>query len=76
MPFFAAGISSVMHPHNPFAPTMHFNYRYSPGNLSGHTALHADRRDGSAGTLKRKTTALVCKSQPVDAMGLQPAATG
>jgi len=28
VPFFAAGISSVMHPHNPFAPTMHFNYRY------------------------------------------------
>ena len=28
IPFFAAGISSVMHPRNPFAPTMHFNYRY------------------------------------------------
>ncbi len=28
VPFFACGISSVMHPHNPFAPTMHFNYRY------------------------------------------------
>ena len=28
VPFFAAGISSVMHPHNPFAPTMHFNYRW------------------------------------------------
>lgn len=28
VPFFAAGISSVMHPHNPMAPTMHFNYRY------------------------------------------------
>lgn len=28
VPFFAAGISSVMHPRNPFAPTMHFNYRY------------------------------------------------
>lgn len=27
VPFFAAGISSVMHPHNPMAPTMHFNYR-------------------------------------------------
>ena len=27
IPFFAAGISSVMHPKNPFAPTMHFNYR-------------------------------------------------
>ncbi|CAD6265886.1 unnamed protein product [Miscanthus lutarioriparius] len=28
VPFFAAGISSVIHPVNPFAPTMHFNYRY------------------------------------------------
>ena len=26
--FFAAGISSVIHPRNPFVPTMHFNYRY------------------------------------------------
>eukprot|EP00250_Pteridium_aquilinum_P024956 c29895_g1_i1 orf=672-1865(-) len=28
VPFFASGISSVMHPKNPFAPTVHFNYRY------------------------------------------------
>lgn len=28
MPFFAAGVSSVMHPYNPHCPTMHFNYRY------------------------------------------------
>lgn len=28
VPFFAAGLSSVMHPWNPMAPTMHFNYRY------------------------------------------------
>jgi coproporphyrinogen III oxidase len=27
VPFFAAGISSVMHPKNPHCPTMHFNYR-------------------------------------------------
>lgn len=27
-PFFAAGISSVIHPRNPFVPTLHFNYRY------------------------------------------------
>lgn len=26
--FFAAGISSVIHPRNPFVPTLHFNYRY------------------------------------------------
>lgn len=28
LPFFAAGISSVIHPRNPHVPTMHFNYRY------------------------------------------------
>nr|KJB10659.1 hypothetical protein B456_001G214600 [Gossypium raimondii] len=28
VPLFAAGISSVLHPKNPFAPTLHFNYRY------------------------------------------------
>ncbi|KAG5457428.1 MAG: Coproporphyrinogen III oxidase [Olpidium bornovanus] len=27
-PFFAAGISLVVHPRNPFAPTVHLNYRY------------------------------------------------
>ena len=26
--FFAAGLSLVLHPHNPNAPTVHFNYRY------------------------------------------------
>lgn len=28
LPFFAAGISSVIHPTNPHVPTVHFNYRY------------------------------------------------
>lgn len=28
LPFFAAGVSSVIHPRNPMAPTIHFNYRY------------------------------------------------
>ncbi|KAF9321492.1 Coproporphyrinogen-III oxidase [Podila horticola] len=28
VPFFATGISCVIHPHNPNAPTVHFNYRY------------------------------------------------
>ncbi len=41
VPFFAAGISSVMHPWNPHCPTMHFNYRcarsgfHMPGPLPG-----------------------------------------
>lgn len=26
--FFAAGVSSVIHPKNPKIPTYHFNYRY------------------------------------------------
>lgn len=28
LPFFAAGVSSVIHPRNPHVPTVHFNYRY------------------------------------------------
>ncbi|KAF5272991.1 hypothetical protein FQA39_LY07640 [Lamprigera yunnana] len=28
LPFFATGISAVIHPRNPFVPTIHFNYRY------------------------------------------------
>lgn len=28
VPFFACGLSSVVHPKNPHCPTMHFNYRY------------------------------------------------
>jgi coproporphyrinogen III oxidase len=28
LPFFAAGLSMVLHPHNPMAPTVHLNYRY------------------------------------------------
>ncbi|XP_054270684.1 oxygen-dependent coproporphyrinogen-III oxidase-like [Macrosteles quadrilineatus] len=28
LPFFAAGVSSVIHPRNPMIPTVHFNYRY------------------------------------------------
>ncbi|EDV25066.1 uncharacterized protein TRIADDRAFT_25736 [Trichoplax adhaerens] len=28
LPFFAAGISSVIHPRSPMIPTFHFNYRY------------------------------------------------
>ena len=39
VPFFASGISSVMHPKNPMAPTVHFNYRYfetdAPAGMEG-----------------------------------------
>lgn len=28
VPFFACGLSCVMHPKNPMCPTVHFNYRY------------------------------------------------
>lgn len=28
LPFFATGLSIVLHPHNPMAPTVHLNYRY------------------------------------------------
>nr|XP_018914865.1 PREDICTED: oxygen-dependent coproporphyrinogen-III oxidase [Bemisia tabaci] len=28
LPFYAAGVSSVIHPRNPMVPTVHFNYRY------------------------------------------------
>lgn len=43
--FFAAGISLVLHPNNPMAPTVHLNYRYfetsdprDPVNASGQAA--------------------------------------
>ncbi|KAG8136742.1 hypothetical protein E2320_005301, partial [Naja naja] len=28
LPFCAMGVSSVIHPKNPYIPTIHFNYRY------------------------------------------------
>lgn len=28
LPFFASGVSAVIHPRNPHVPTIHFNYRY------------------------------------------------
>ena len=33
VPFFATGISCVMHPWNPHCPTMHFNYRWAAPNV-------------------------------------------
>lgn len=35
--FFAAGISSVIHPRNPLVPTVHFNYRYFETKTSSGT---------------------------------------
>ncbi|XP_059615878.1 oxygen-dependent coproporphyrinogen-III oxidase [Phlebotomus argentipes] len=37
LPFFAAGVSAVIHPRNPMVPTVHFNYRYfEVTDSSGH----------------------------------------
>jgi hypothetical protein len=40
VPFFAAGISSVMHPRNPHCPTMHFNYRWAADIASAAFTLY------------------------------------
>jgi coproporphyrinogen III oxidase len=40
LPFFAAGLSMVLHPKNPMAPTVHLNYRY----------FETEKPDGSIGT--------------------------
>lgn len=37
LPFFAAGISAVIHPLNPMVPTIHFNYRYFEVQSNGET---------------------------------------
>ena len=36
MPFFACGVSSVVHPRNPNVPTVHFNYRYFEVRINQH----------------------------------------
>jgi coproporphyrinogen III oxidase len=40
LPFFAAGLSIVLHPKNPMAPTVHLNYRY----------FETENPDGTTGT--------------------------
>lgn len=40
LPFFAAGLSMVLHPINPMAPTVHLNYRY----------FELEDKDGNVGT--------------------------
>ena len=47
-PFFAAGISSVMHPKNPMAPTVHFNYRYFETDAARGQPRARPARGGSA----------------------------
>lgn len=41
VPFFACGVSSVIHPRNPHVPTIHFNYRYF--EVDQPTASEADK---------------------------------
>lgn len=51
IPFFAAGVSSVIHPRNPNVPTIHFNYRYfeveQPASESTHSEVSKDHRDNT-----------------------------
>lgn len=39
LPFYAVGVSSVIHPVNPFVPTIHFNYRYFEVDVGGGKTL-------------------------------------
>ena len=40
LPFFAVGISCVIHPVNPLVPTLHFNYRYFEVNVGKENGEH------------------------------------
>jgi coproporphyrinogen III oxidase len=46
LPFFAAGISIVLHPWNPHAPTVHMNYRYFEVDKAGTTNEALDTTKG------------------------------
>lgn len=51
LPFFAAGISIVLHPWNPHAPTVHLNYRYfevDPPTVSQETLEAASKSSSSS----------------------------
>jgi len=37
--FYATGTSMVLHPHNPYVPTVHLNYRYFEAGPSGGLAV-------------------------------------
>jgi coproporphyrinogen III oxidase len=63
LPFFAAGLSMVLHPKNPMAPTVHLNYRYFetanpdgsvPGHPDGDDHPHHDGGSGDASSSKTK----------------------
>ncbi|KAF9805247.1 hypothetical protein IEO21_09116 [Rhodonia placenta] len=48
LPFFAAGISLVIHPRNPHAPTVHTNYRYFEVTEPAAQHFHTTLRDACA----------------------------
>ena len=48
MPFFACGVSSVVHPRNPHVPTVHFNYRYFEVRL---LTMMQKNREGPKGSI-------------------------
>ena len=47
LPYFAAGISIVLHPRNPHAPTVHANYRYFELTASPETENDNENGNGS-----------------------------
>ncbi|CAK9796053.1 Oxygen-dependent coproporphyrinogen-III oxidase [Anthophora plagiata] len=54
VPFFAAGVSAVIHPRNPMVPTIHFNYRYfevenEDGSIQWWFGAHRGERRGVGG---------------------------
>ena len=49
VPFFACGLSSVMHPRNPHCPTMHFNYRYFETEVRRPREKHASTKTKNTG---------------------------
>ncbi|KAH6888966.1 coproporphyrinogen III oxidase [Coprinopsis sp. MPI-PUGE-AT-0042] len=55
LPFFAAGISLVIHPRNPHSPTVHANYRYF--EITEHQSLLEDPVDDDGNTLPPKVLA-------------------
>ena len=46
LPFFAAGLSLVIHPRNPMAPTVHANYRYFEVNKGKKEVVEGEEAQG------------------------------